>query len=149
LLRDSQIGFLDHTGNVELRLRKPALYIRAEGSPTDPDPKPSSGPTLRGPRVGALMRTLIEVTPPYTAGDLSSALGIDDGYVSPAEGEALIKWMPAGPITLADNVSAELRPIQPARIFRGLNAELVHPTQAGHRLRRSHRYQRARRYEPP
>ena len=82
LLRESQIGFLGHTGNVELRLRKPALYIRAEGSPVDPDPKPSSGPTLRGPRVWALMRTLIEVTPPYTAGDLSSALGIDDGYVS-------------------------------------------------------------------
>ena len=66
LLRDSQIGFLDQTGNVELRLRKPALYIRAEGSPTDPDPKPTSGPTLRGPRVWALMRTLIEVTPPRT-----------------------------------------------------------------------------------
>ena len=81
LLRESQIGFLDQTGNVELRLRKPALYIRAEGSASDPDPKPSSGPTLRGPRVWALMRTLIEVTPPYTAGDLSSALGIDDGYV--------------------------------------------------------------------
>ncbi len=82
LLRDLQIGFLDQTGNVELRLRKPALYIRAEGSAIDPNPKPSSGPTLRGPRVWALMRTLIEVTPPYTAGDLSLTLGIDDGYVS-------------------------------------------------------------------
>ena len=106
LLRESQIGFLDRTGNVELRLRKPALYIRAEGSPNDPDPKPSSGPTLRGPRVWALMRTLIEVTPPYTAGDLSSALGIDDGYVSRVlqtlADERLISRRPRGPVTTVE-----------------------------------------------
>jgi len=106
LLRDSQIGFLDHTGNVELRLRKPALYIRADGSPTDPDPKPRSGPTLRGPRVWALMRTLIEVAPPYTAGDLSSALGIDDGYVTRVlqtlTDERLISRRPRGPVTTVE-----------------------------------------------
>lgn len=106
LLRESQIGFLDQTGNVELRLRKPALYIRAEGSPNDPDPKPSSGPTLRGPRVWALMRTLIEVTPPYTAGDLSSALGIDDGYVSRVlqtlADERLISRRPRGAVTTVE-----------------------------------------------
>ena len=106
LLRDSQVGFLDHTGNVELRLRKPALYIRAEGSSSDPDPKPSSGPTLRGPRVWALMRTLIEVAPPYTAGDLSSALGIDDGYVSRVlqtlADDRLISRRPRGPVTTVE-----------------------------------------------
>ena len=103
LLRDAQIGFLDHTGNVEVRLRRPALYVRASGSSNDPNPKPVSGPTLRGPRVWALMRTLIEVTPPYTAGDLASALGIDDGYVSRvlqtlAE-QRLISRQPRGPVT--------------------------------------------------
>ena len=106
LLRDWQVGFLDHTGNVELRLRKPALYIRAEGASSDPDPKPSSGPTLRGPRVWALMRTLIEVAPPYTAGDLSSALGIDDGYVSRVlqtlADERLISRRPRGPVTTVE-----------------------------------------------
>ena len=106
LLRDSQIGFLDHTGNVELRLRRPALYIRADGSQNDPDPKPTSGPTLRGPRVWALMRTLIEVAPPYTAGDLSSALGIDDGYVSRVlqtlADERLISRPPRGPVTTVE-----------------------------------------------
>ena len=103
LLRGSQIGFLDQTGNVEVRLRRPALYVRTEGSPNDPNPKPISGPTLHGPRVWALMRTLIEVTPPYTAGDLSSALGIDDGYVSRVlktlANERLIARQPRGPVT--------------------------------------------------
>ena len=103
LLRDSQIGFLDQTGNVEIRLRRPALYVRATGSSNDPNPKPVSGPTLRGPRVWALMRTLIEITPPYTAGDLRSALGIDDGYVSRVlqtlANERLISRRPRGPVT--------------------------------------------------
>ena len=105
-LRDLQIGFLDQTGNVELRLRRPALYVRAEGSASDPDPQPSRGPTLRGPRVWALMRTLIEVTPPYTAGDLSSALGIDDGYVSRVlqtlASERLITRRPRGAVTTVE-----------------------------------------------
>ena len=104
LLRDSQIGFLDQTGNVEVRLRRPALYLRTSGSSNDPNPRPVSGPTLRGPRVWALMRTLIEVTPPYTAGDLASTLGIDDGYVSRVlqtlASERLIYRQPRGPVTV-------------------------------------------------
>ncbi len=106
LLRDTQVGFLDQTGNVELRLRRPALYIRTDGSAADPNPKPNSGPSLRGPRVWALMRTLIEVTPPYTAGDLSSALGIDDGYVSRVlqtlTDERLITRRPRGEVTAVE-----------------------------------------------
>ena len=103
LLRDAQIGFLDHTGNVEVRLRRPALYVRTVGSSSDPNPKPVNGPTLRGPRVWALMRTLIEVAPPYTAGDLASALGVDDGYVSRVlhalTNERLISRRQRGPVT--------------------------------------------------
>ena len=49
------------------------------------------------------MRTLIEVTPPYTAGDLSSALGIDDGYVSPRPTNTRQRTIdlprPRGPVT--------------------------------------------------
>ena len=82
LLRGRQVGFADATGNVELRLPRPALTIRTDGAARDPNPKPTSGPTLRGPRAWALMRTLVDVRPPYTAGDLSARLGIDDGYVS-------------------------------------------------------------------
>ena len=103
LLHDAQIGFLDHTGNVEIRLRKPALCIRTEGSLNDPNPKPVTGPTLRGRRVWALMRTLIEVAPPYTAGELASALGIDNGYVSRVlqtlADEQLMSRRPRGPVT--------------------------------------------------
>lgn len=106
ILRDLNVSYLDRTGNVELRLRRPALYIRTEGAQRDPKPKPSKQPNLRGPRVWALMRSLIEVIPPYTAGDLSEALDLDDGYVSRVlqvlSDERLISRRPRGPVTAVE-----------------------------------------------
>jgi hypothetical protein len=103
ILRDLNVNYLDRTGNVELRLQRPALYIRTEGARKDPSPKPTKQPNLRGPRVWALMRTMIEVAPPYTAGDLSDALNLDDGYVSRVlqvlSNERLISRKPRGPVT--------------------------------------------------
>jgi hypothetical protein len=103
LLRDLNANYLDRTGNVELRLQRPALYIHTEGASRDPSPRPTKRPNLRGPRVWTLMRTMIEVAPPYTAGDLSAALDLDDGYVSRVlqvlSDERLISRRPRGPVT--------------------------------------------------
>lgn len=103
LLRERQVGFVDSTGNVELRLPRPALTIRTDGADRDPDPKPSNGPTLRGPRAWALMRTLAEVRPPYTAGDLAARLDLDNGYVSKVlqtlVDDRLIDRQPRRPVT--------------------------------------------------
>ena len=108
LLRERQVGFVDSTGNIELRLPRPALTVRTNGADRDPNPKPASGPTLRGPRAWALMRTLAEVRPPYTAGDLADRLDIDNGYVSKMlqalVDERLIEREPRRPVT---NVSWE------------------------------------------
>lgn len=106
MLRNLNVSSIDRTGNVEFRLRRPALYIRTDGASLDPSPKQKTGPTLRGPRAWALMRTLIDVTPPYTAGDLSSVLGVDDGYVSRVlqalTDERLITRRPRGSVTDVD-----------------------------------------------
>lgn len=110
LLRERRASYLDRTGNVEIRLGRPGLYIRTEGAARDPDPKPTKAPSLRGPRAWAMLRTLIEVRPPYTAGDLAGALGLDDGYVSRMlqvlADELLIERAPRGPV-----VSAEWEPL--------------------------------------
>lgn len=106
LLRARGLGFVDGTGNVEIELDRPGLVIRTSGADRDPDPKPAVGPTLRGPRAWALLRTLVEVAPPYGVRDLSEALCIDAGYVSrllkALEGELLIERKPRGPITSLD-----------------------------------------------
>ncbi len=106
LLRERGVAFIDSTGNAELLLRRPGLYVRTEGADRDPDPHPRTGPTLRGPGAWSLLRTLIEVTPPYTAGELAAALSIDDGYVSRSlkvlRDERLIDRQPRGPVTAVD-----------------------------------------------
>lgn len=106
LLRERSAAFIDSTGNAELALRRPGLFIRTDGADRDPDPRPRPGPTLRGPRAWSLLRTLVEVSPPYTAGELASALSIDDGYVSRSlmvlGGELLIERRPRGPVTAVD-----------------------------------------------
>jgi hypothetical protein len=106
LLRERGAGYIDRTGNVEIQLSRPGLVIRTVGSERDPDPKPTKAPSLRGPRAWALLRTLIEVAPPYTAGDLSRCLDVDNGYVSRvlqvlAE-ELVIERAPRGPVTSSE-----------------------------------------------
>lgn len=106
LLRSRGIGFVDDTGNTELRLQRPGLYLRTNGSDRDPAPRPKPEPSLKGPRAWALLRTLIEVSPPYTAGDLASALKLDNGYVTRAlqvlTNERLIERRPRGAVTAVE-----------------------------------------------
>ena len=58
---------------------------------------------MKGPRAWALLRTLVEVAPPYTAGDLASALKLDNGYITRAlqvlTDERLIERRSRGPVT--------------------------------------------------
>ena len=102
LLRVRGVGYVDTTGNVEIRLVDPGLYIRTEGAARDPQPKAGPTPRLRGPRVWAMLRTLVEVAPPFGVRDISVALGLDAGYVSRVlrvlEDELLIKRTPRGPV---------------------------------------------------
>ena len=83
LLLERSANFVDGTGNIDVRLDRPAVSLRTDGARRDPSPKPRGmGPSLNGPRAWALMRTLVEVEPPYTAGELAETLSMDDGYVS-------------------------------------------------------------------
>lgn len=83
LLLERSANFVDGTGNTDVRLDRPAVSLRTDGARRDPSPKPRGlGPSLNGARAWALMRTLVEVEPPHTAGELAESLGMDDGYVS-------------------------------------------------------------------
>ena len=76
------INYLDLTGNVNIRLQQPALYIRTDGAANDPSPRPASVLTLKGPQAGRLVRALVDFVPPYTASMIAVAAGISVSYAS-------------------------------------------------------------------
>jgi len=106
VLREAGIGFIDSTGNIDLALDAPALVVKLEGASENPFGKPSASPSLRGPKAWALMKTLIEVAPPYGVRELAGAVGTDPGYTSRVikalEEERLVLRQRRGPITEID-----------------------------------------------
>lgn len=106
LLRASGASYLDATGNAEIRLDEPAVYIRTDGADRNPAPKPTTGPGLRGPKAWAILRTLAEVPPPLGVRELAEAVDVDPGYVSRVvralENELLVTRAPRGPVTAVD-----------------------------------------------
>lgn len=103
LLRSRGLSFMDATGNAEIRLREPGLYIRTQGASRNPTPTPTKDPTVRGPKAWALLRTLAEVPPPIGVRELAEAVSVDAGYVSRVLGvlerELLVTRTPRGPVT--------------------------------------------------
>lgn len=103
ILRARGASFLDSTGNAEIRLGEPGLFIRTEGARRNPSPVPTKAPGLRGPKAWALLRTLAEVPPPLAVRELAEAVDVDAGYVSRVlrvlEDELLVTRRPRGPVT--------------------------------------------------
>lgn len=82
LLVEQGVAYLDLTGNVLLRLGRPALFIRTIGATQDPNPSPRGGLSLRGDAAGRVVRLLADVRPPYTASAIAGASGVSVPYVS-------------------------------------------------------------------
>jgi hypothetical protein len=82
LLRAEGLNYLDQTGNASIRLETPALFIQTEGAARDPAPTPRGKARLRGPKAGRLIRTLVDVRPPYGVRELAGVSDLAPGYVS-------------------------------------------------------------------
>jgi hypothetical protein len=82
LLTAEGVNYLDLTGNALVRLENPALFIQSQGADRDPSPTPRGKARVRGPKAGRLIRTLVDVRPPYGVRDLAEATGLALGYVS-------------------------------------------------------------------
>ncbi|MFJ3826045.1 helix-turn-helix domain-containing protein [Streptomyces nodosus] len=83
-LRRREIGYLDLTGNVSLRVPRPAIVLHTQGADRAPvsHRPPSNKPLLTGARAGRLVRLLADVIPPYRATDLAKRSGLSLPYVS-------------------------------------------------------------------
>jgi hypothetical protein len=82
LLAAEAVNYLDLTGNALVRLDNPALFIQSQGAARDPSPAPRAHARVRGPKAARLLRTLVDVRPPYGVRELAEATGLAPGYVS-------------------------------------------------------------------
>lgn len=82
LLTAEGVNYLDLTGNALVRLENPALFFQSQGADRDPSPTPRAKARVRGPKAARLIRTLVDVRPPYGVRDLAEATGLAPGYVS-------------------------------------------------------------------
>ncbi len=82
-LRRRGINYLDLTGNVSIRLPRPAVIIETSGSEFDPFARRGSGnPQFAGPKAARLVRFLADVIPPYRAVDIAGRTGLSQAYIS-------------------------------------------------------------------
>jgi len=82
LLTENDINYLDLTGNVRIALEHPGLFVVTEGAQSDPAPIARGSRGLRGAKVGAVIRALVDARPPYTGTQLAKASSVNQGYVS-------------------------------------------------------------------
>jgi len=69
------VGYVDLTGNVDLRLSRPGLLVRMAGAARDPAPASGTLGSLRGPGAGRAVRALVDFAPPYGVRELAKASG--------------------------------------------------------------------------
>jgi len=105
-LRDEGINYLDLTGNSLFRLDNPTVFIETEGARKDPSPLPRGKARLQGPKAGRLVRTLVDVRPPYGVRELATAAELTPGYVSrlldTLDDEALVQRAARGGVDSVD-----------------------------------------------
>ncbi len=83
-LRAEDLCYLDLTGNALIRLKSPAVYIETEGAKKSPTRRPlgTQRAGLRGGHAARVIRTLVDVRPPYSVTELAQSTAIDAGNVS-------------------------------------------------------------------
>lgn len=105
-LRSEGINYIDLTGNSLLRLDNPTVFIETEGAWKDPSPLPRGRARLQGPKAGRVVRTLVDIHPPYGVRELAAASQLTPGYVSrllaTLDAEALVERTTRGGIVSVD-----------------------------------------------
>lgn len=125
-LRESDLNYLDLTGNCRLVLSRPGLYVESQGATVDPAPVRASGRSLRGAKAGRIVRALCDFPLPLTISDLATKTKVDISYASRlAEwltSEAIIERRPRGPVVTVDRTALIRRWAEAYDVLRNNNA---------------------------
>lgn len=110
LLEKEGANYLDLSGNILIKTEVPALFIRSQGALRDPSPTRRGEAGLRGPKAGRLIRTLVDIRPPYGVNELASATELTPGYVSKLlktlHDESVVERGPRGRVVSVDIAGA-------------------------------------------
>lgn len=93
-LADAGFNFADMTGNVRIALARPTMFIELSGADRSPFREDRKSRTLRGPKVGRIVRALVDFAQTPGVRELAGRAGVDAGYLTRVltlmEREALI-----------------------------------------------------------
>jgi hypothetical protein len=81
-LIQSDLGYVDLTGNVRIVLGRPGLFIETEGATTEPNRRERPARSLRGAKAGRIVRALVDWKRPPGVREMATLTDIDPGYVS-------------------------------------------------------------------
>jgi hypothetical protein len=105
-LLESELNYLDLSGNVRLVLARPGLFVETQGAVTDPAPGNLPGRTLKGPKAGRVVRALCDLPVPMSVSSLAASAPVDVSYASRLvewlAREALVERRPRGAIENVD-----------------------------------------------
>jgi hypothetical protein len=106
LLEGTGINYVDDTGNVRLAVRRPAVFIRTQGTDSDPWPVESKLRSLKGPAASRVVRAVLDFKPPYGISGLAarcgSPLATVHRVIDLLDTEGLLEREPRGPVTDVD-----------------------------------------------
>jgi hypothetical protein len=127
LLASEGVNYLDLTGNALVHLENPALFIQSQGADRDPSPTPRGKARVRGPKAGRLIRTLVDVRPPYGVRELAEATGLAPGYISRLLGslddDALVERSKRGRVESVDIAGVLRRWVENYELFSSNDAQ--------------------------
>jgi hypothetical protein len=75
-------GYVDVTGNILIRTRRPALFIKQDGASKDPWPSDEALRTLKGRGSGRAVRALLDFEPPFGVRELAERAEVPLGSLS-------------------------------------------------------------------
>lgn len=82
LLADTNVSYVDATGNLRLVAEEPAIFLESRGADRDPDQKPRALRSLKGAAAGRVVRALCDFAPSYGVRELAEASSTPLGTVS-------------------------------------------------------------------
>ena len=102
LLEEAGVNYIDMTGNMLVRVARPSVFIRQQGSDKDLLPRDGPARSLRGGKAARVVRALCDYKGRATSRAVAGRAGVSPGYVSKIIGllerDALVEREGRGPV---------------------------------------------------